>query len=100
MCVRLTGITYYKRISPRVNTRLALLFYVYVAHTHEPNPIVVWYIRKLKTESLLSSFVVLVNCVEMVGGKNFSHVFIVALRLGDSKWSNTALYQYRIFVSI
>ena len=37
MCVKLTHITYYKRINPRVNTGLVLLLYVCVAHTHEPN---------------------------------------------------------------
>jgi len=30
--------TYYKSFNPRVNTGLALLLYVCVAHTHEPNP--------------------------------------------------------------
>ena len=28
----------YKRVNPCVNTGLALLLYVCVAHTHEPNP--------------------------------------------------------------
>jgi len=37
MCVRPTHKTYYKKISTRVNTKLALLLYVCVAHTYEPN---------------------------------------------------------------
>jgi len=38
MCVRLTHITYYNRMNSRVNTVLALLLYVRVAYTREPNP--------------------------------------------------------------
>ena len=30
----------YKRSNPRVNTGLAILLYVCVAHTHEPNPFI------------------------------------------------------------
>ena len=39
MYVRLTHLTYYKRINTRVNAWLVLLLYVCVAHTHEPNPL-------------------------------------------------------------
>ena len=47
MYVRPTHITYYKRTSPRVNVGLALLLYVCVAHTHEPNPLIIIPLRKM-----------------------------------------------------
>ena len=36
----------YKNFNPRVNTRLVLLLYVCVAHTHELNPAILSYITQ------------------------------------------------------
>ena len=39
MCVRVTHVTYYKKIKYTCQCVIGLLLYVRVAHTHEPNPL-------------------------------------------------------------
>ena len=59
MCVG--HITYYKRANTRVNARLALLLYVCVAHTYEPNPCVCALLGDETSESGLASDITLLS---------------------------------------